>query len=462
MVAKKNKKKKSKSIRKENVSKQPVKIEVPAPIPVHNEETSRTKASRKQTNGMPFKKILIAVGSVIIIGAPAYLISSLGKTSDVSLTSQTQKQVVSNESAFKITAFPSKKTYSADENISFELQTTAKNSDKTTITWENYSGPKKANVQGSFTSFERGKHKVKATVCDGDDCEEVVYTFTVKNSAPTKPDIQMSPGKGLTSDTNVLFSHTFVSDPDGDDLIVEWKLDDGSWISSPPNGYFKAGKHSIRIRAVDSEGAASKVSKKTIQVAMGKNNTYAKVADEQEKRQKQEAKITAAFKQENQKTDKVTKKTSKGKNEDEFDYQCTKKSSKTLSHPVSVSGVEYTDCSKYGLSVGEIIGVLAQEKLQFQGADFYDEFKLDIENQHAFKTNDLQDRLYIYTLKNAKEVDKALKDVKKQTKKFDRYTVFPYKVKNSLVLYLQNDKKESVKDTIENTLDTLRQKPEQK
>ena len=116
--------------------------------------------------------------------------------------------------------------------------------------------------------FKKGEHTVYVRAADNYNgvSEEASYTFTIQNSAPTAPTIKVNP-ENLTTASIAEFTAEGSIDYDGDPLSFEWSIDNGSWLSAPPNGSLSLGNHIIAVRAKDTEGLYSPVTTTTIVVS---------------------------------------------------------------------------------------------------------------------------------------------------------------------------------------------------
>jgi len=98
-----------------------------------------------------------------------------------------------------------------------------------------------------------GTHTVKVRAKDnyGGVSDWAVVTFTVANSAPTRPEITRTPGgNSVVPGTPVTITASSV-DPDGDSITYVWEGRPSQTATYP------LGKNTVRVKAVDSTGAES-------------------------------------------------------------------------------------------------------------------------------------------------------------------------------------------------------------
>lgn len=160
-------------------------------------------------------------------------------------------------------------TIYSNEKVQFKVVSPEATSHYKSIEWKNYKGSPFTNTAGSFSAFKEGNQTVSATLClksDPKNCQTLTFSFQVKNSAPDKPIIEMSPTKNYFRNTFIIFSHPFTIDHDNDPVTHEWKLDKGEWKTTPPTGTLPIGAHTIYIRAKDNKGNVSPITEKTFEV----------------------------------------------------------------------------------------------------------------------------------------------------------------------------------------------------
>jgi type II secretory pathway pseudopilin PulG len=83
------------------------------------------------------------------------------------------------------------------------------------------------------------------------------FVLTVINRPPTMPSLSMTPTSNIRPNTNITFTNGFSTDADGDVITYLWKVDNGTWSSTKPNGTFLVGNHTVYFEALDTHNAST-------------------------------------------------------------------------------------------------------------------------------------------------------------------------------------------------------------
>lgn len=119
------------------------------------------------------------------------------------------------------------------------------------------------------STYGFGTHtvKVRGVDADGGKSQWATITFTVKNTAPTKPTITMSPNNNnLKANTQLTFSVGGSTDAENDSFSYLWSKNGVSWSSTKPDGKYARGTHTVYAKAVDEWGAESQVATLTFTI----------------------------------------------------------------------------------------------------------------------------------------------------------------------------------------------------
>ena len=152
--------------------------------------------------------------------------------------------VVSNKPTITLTATPTRTVKNGKFLVNISTTSNDADGDSITLEWEN---------KASDNYYAVGTHTIRVRAKDstGAYSEWVSRTFTVANSAPTRPVITRTPsGNSVTPGTAITITASS-TDPDGDAITYVWE-------NRPTESYvYPLGKNVVRVKAVDSTGAES-------------------------------------------------------------------------------------------------------------------------------------------------------------------------------------------------------------
>ena len=152
--------------------------------------------------------------------------------------------VVSNNPTVTFTATPTRTVKNGKFLVNISTTSNDADGDTVTLEWEN-------KVADNYYAVGTHTIRVRAKDSTGACSEWVSKTFTVANSAPTRPVITRTPnGNCVTPGTAVTITASS-TDADGDAITYVWE-------NRPTQSYvYPLGKNVVRVKAVDSTGAES-------------------------------------------------------------------------------------------------------------------------------------------------------------------------------------------------------------
>lgn len=169
-----------------------------------------------------------------------------------------------------LTVSPSGAKYT-NTNITFDASATDPDGDSLTYYWRMDNGSWSTTSPNG--TFSLGTHTVEVRVYDGFSYSSIASSsFTVTNRTPSTPTISISPSGNLYPTTNVVFGASS-TDPEGDNLTYYWKIDNGSWTTSRPDGNFALGNHTVYVYASDSFGNQSSFTSRTFTITTPPTST---------------------------------------------------------------------------------------------------------------------------------------------------------------------------------------------
>ena len=152
--------------------------------------------------------------------------------------------IISNKPTVSLSAIPTRTVKDGKFLVNISAQSHDADGDAVTLEWQN-----KANDN----YYTVGTHtiKVRATDVTGATSDWVSKTFTVQNSAPTRPVITRTPsGNSVAPGTPVTITAQS-TDADGDAITYVWENRPSETTTYP------LGKNIVRVKAVDVTGAES-------------------------------------------------------------------------------------------------------------------------------------------------------------------------------------------------------------
>lgn len=152
--------------------------------------------------------------------------------------------VVSNKPTVTLTATPTRTVKNGKFLVNISTTSNDADGDAITLEWEN---------KAADNYYAVGTHTIRVRAKDstGAYSEWISKTFTVANSAPTRPVITRTPNGNCVTPGTAATITAQSTDPDGDAITYVWE-------NRPAESYvYPLGKNVVRVKAVDSTGAES-------------------------------------------------------------------------------------------------------------------------------------------------------------------------------------------------------------
>jgi len=166
--------------------------------------------------------------------------------------------------------YPSSPT--TEDDVSFDASLSSDPDPKSSIKayeWDFGDRKKGSGLYPEHRYEKEGNFTVKLTVIDDNDLRDTTHPREIwvqnKNVLhPPTAHINFVPGKGITTEDEVIFDASWSSDVDGGGLKYEWDIDDGtrSNKSSFSHRFSKEGEHTVNLTVKDEDNLNSSVSRR--------------------------------------------------------------------------------------------------------------------------------------------------------------------------------------------------------